>query len=330
MNSFNAQPVVDTALHCLNACRLEGGAGRYKAVVTGDGGPDLQASAAAVNLLYMMDILPGRNHERQEWVEYLQSGQDPETGLYPAGAEGSLPLTAACAAALYCFDCAPPHPPTDLMAFAESGALPDFFSGLEWCAEPEKSARKLGALFTILVLGGQVGPEWEERFFRWIDTEADEHTGLLRKQCLAPVELDGHWTLLPYLNAHLYPLAACQYARHPHPLPWRLVDTALEVMEFHRELFFQRKGHRHLPWVMILSRSLRRTAHRHEEAMQQLQRFLPAYLDYLRDQTRSESHTRLVRLQWDLSTLAELQMVLPGQLKTRRPLRQILDRHPFL
>jgi len=330
MTTPNAQPVLNAALDTLATCRLEGPAGRYRRNAGEDTGHSPAATAAAVNILYSLDRLPGDPRERTEWVESLQGLQNPETGLYQRDGRDSLSATAACVAALACLDSAPPHPPHAYLEFAESSALPDFFTQLNWCSEPTLAAREFGALYTVLTLAGKTDPDWRERWFRWIREEADEHTGLLRRECLAPIELDGQWTLLPYLSAYLYPLLTCLHARHPHPLPWRLVDTALEMMEFHRDLFFTRKGHRHLPWVLILSRSLRRTAHRHEEGMQALERFVPSYLGYLHDLIERDQYRKPVHIQWDIAVLAELQITLPGLVHTDRPLRQVLDRHSFL
>jgi hypothetical protein len=331
MKPIDVQPILDAALHTVNQCRLDGATGRFKSHSSAGNQEDPWTSAAAVNVLYGLNILPGRNHDRQEWIDTLQSYQDESSGLFKTPhSKNDLLLTAACTAALSCFDCAPLHPPTELLIHTEPGNLYSFCRELKWCQDPERAARELGALFTSLVLTSQVGAEWETQYFNWIRKEVDEHTGLLRRECLAPVELDGHWTLLPYLCAYLYPLTTSLYARQPQPLPWRMIDTALEIMEYHRNLFFQPKGQRHLPWVFALTRSRFRSAHRFEEAQHALERFIPPYLDFLNDQIRSNRFNSPTHIQWDIALLAELQIALPGSLLSRRPLRQILDHHPFL
>lgn len=331
MNPMDAQPVLDAALATLNTCRLDGPPGRYRSYVDGPGEADPWSAAAAVNMLYAMDLLPGDPQERAEWVAFLQSLQDPGTGMVPAGdADESLLLTASIVSALTCLDAAPLHPPHEILALSEPDELREWLRELCWCHDPERAARKMGALYGILVRGGETGPAWEAQLFDWILAEADEHTGLLRRDCLAPVELEGQWTLLPYLCAAMYPLALGTYACEPIPLPWRLIDTALEVMDYHRTLFFKPGGQRHLPWVYVLARCRKLTAHRFEEVRQALERFAPPYLDFLQDQIRHSRFHAPPYIQWDIAVLAELRAELPGLVRTRRPLRRILDRHPFL
>jgi len=330
MQPVDIQPILDAALQTLNHSRIEGSAGRFMSQADGNGMEDPWSSAAAVNVLYGLNLLPGRNHDREDWVGTLQSYQSDESGLFHYEHGDSLKLSAACISALACLESRPHHAPHALREYLEPEAFIGFSRGLHWCKDPEGAAREFAALFTCLVLSDEAGQEWTATFFDWVRNETDDHTGLLRKECLAPIELEGHWTLLPYLCAYQYPLACSLYTRHPLPRPWRLIDTALEVMEYHRDLFFQPRGQRHLPWVMCVNRARRFTAHRFEEARQAMERFVPSYLEFLYRQIENHSFQSLPYIQWDIAVLAELQSALPGLLVSRRPLRQVLDRHPFL
>lgn len=321
--------LLDAARSCLLSCRLEGPAGSYRRTPKEDAEASPAACAAATNIRYMLGTLPGEGTERKEWLETLRSFQDRESGLFDQGAH-ALPISAACTAALSLFQAAPLSPPLDHLTYCDPEALRSFLQERCWCEEPERSAREAAALYTILHGQEQAGTEWAAQFHEWLYSEVDTHTGLIRKGCIAPIELEGSWTLLPYLCAVMYPVAVAQHARQPLCIPWRLVDTALEVMEFHRDLFFKRKGHRHFPWVYTLSRCMRTTTHRHEEARQALERFVPAYLSYLREQIDGNRYHRLTQVQWDLATLAELQLAVPGTLRGIPPLRQVLDAAPFL
>lgn len=327
---MDIQPILDAALQTLNQSRIDGAPGRFRSHTNGGGGEDPWSSAAAVIVLYGLNLLPGRNHDREEWVETLQAYQSPETGLFQHEQRDSLNLSAASISALAALESGPLHAPHALKEYLETDVFLDFARNLCWCKDPEAAAREFSAMFTCLVMSDEAGREWVDTFFEWVQGETDDHTGLLRKECLAPIELEGHWTLLPYLCAYQYPLCSSLYQRAPLALPWRLIDTALEVMEYHRELFFQPRGQRHLPWVLCVNRAGRFTAHRFEETQQALRRFIPPYLDFLYRQIENSSFNSLVYIQWDISVLAELQAALPGILVSRRPLRQVLDRHPFL
>jgi len=321
--------LLDAALTSLKECRLEGPEGSYRRAPHLDADADPAACAAAANLTYMLGTVPADGTVRREWIDTLRSFQDPESGLFQQGPH-ALSVSAACTSALSVFNAVPETPPLEYIEQRDPGSCKVFLQERCWCDRPEASSRETAALYVLLHSQEKAGLDWALQLTQWLHSEVDEHTGLIRKGCIAPVELDGSWTLLPYLCSVLYPLAICQHARQPLFMPWRLIDTALEVMEFHRDLFFKRKGHRHLPWVYALSRCMRYNTHRHEEARQALERFVPAYLAYVREQISEGMYTDLIQAQWDLATLAELQLAVPGQITGIRPLQQVLDITPFL
>lgn len=329
MQKYSIQPILDLALSKLSACQLEGPSGSYRIQPDAEALADPRASAAALNTLYMLDQLPTEHTIRAEWVETLQEFQDEENGLFDQGPQ-AFNVTAACNSALHCLGHAPRSPIIDVEDKRDIQQMTSFLQQLEWCNNPEAAARKAAAVYSLLVLNRRVGIDWREAFSTWVHNETDPHTGLLRQGCIAPVELDGQWTLLPYLNAQFYTVSLGNYAHETLCLPWRLIDTALEVMAFHRELYFKRRGHRHLPWIFCLSRSMRQSAHRHEEVRQVLIRFVPDYLKYLESQIQADHFQSPQQIQWDLAALAELQLALPGRLQSDHPLRQILDRAPFI
>jgi hypothetical protein len=329
MAETSAAFLLDTVLTTLTECQLEGPAGSYRRTPHQDAQADPVACAAATNIHYMMRKVPGTEQVRAEWIDTLRSFEDPETGLFDQGPHGLI-ITAACTAALATLYSTPSTPPHAYMEQCAPEARRAFLQERCWCEHPERSSKETAALYVLLAQQESAGPDWARGMVDWLHSEVDEHTGLVRKGCIAPVELEGSWTLLPHLCSVLYPLAICQAARQPVFRPARLIDTALEVMEFHRDLFFKRKGHRHLPWVYTLSRCMRYTTHRHEEARQALVRFVPAYLDYLKRQTQNGDYANLPQAQWDLATLAELQLAVPGELTGLPPLRQVLDVAPFL
>jgi len=321
--------VLDAIRTCLDQCQLEGPAGSYRRTPHEPAEIDSMACVAATNLRYMLGTLPGEGEERSEWVDTLRSFQDPETGNFDQGPH-ALFISAACMSALSLFGVAPNVKPIELLELSQPDALKTYLQERSWCEHPEHSSRECAAVYMLLHADPSTTSNWGTSLTQWFHQEVDHHTGLVRKGCIAPVELEGSWTLLPHLCSVFYLLAICQHSRQPLLMPARLVDTALEVMEFHRSLFFKRRGHRHLPWVYTLSRCMRYTTHRHEEARQSLERFVPVYLDYLREQIQGGSYQRLIQAQWDLTTLAELQLAVPGVLTGIPSLPQVLDRTPFL
>jgi hypothetical protein len=332
MDSISLQPVLDAAVASVHACQL--GASACKDPISQPQSPPplsepLRRSAAA-SILYGLGIFPGRESERVSWIDALQAFQNPETGLCGTSPDTTLWESAATAATLDLFDQRLIHPPHALLALCSPANLSDFLSRQDWGRHPDHACRNTAAVFSVLTHSGEVGHLWENAYFRWLREETDEHTGLLRRDCLSPMEVDGQWTLLPYLCAYHQILCTYVHARQPHPLPWRLIDTALEVMEYHRDLFCHSFSQRHLPWIFCLTRSLRLSPHRHEEVIHTLERFVPRYVSFLDDQIAKGHFVDLLHVRNSIAALAELQIALPGRLSSRRPLRQILDRISFL
>lgn len=329
MSDPSASFVIEAVSSVLKSCALEGPAGSYRRTPHRDAEADPAACAAATRIQQMLGALPGKEPERSEWIETLQSFQDEETGLFDQGPRGLI-HSAMCTAALHCMHATPAYAPATYMAHQDPESMRTFLRERDWCKQPENSGYETGALYVLLHRTEGIPHDWAPLMAQWFAEEVDEHTGLIRKACISPVELEGTWSLLPCLCAALQPIAICEHARQPLAMPWRLVDTALEVMEFHQNLFFKRRGHRHLPWVFALSHGMRATTHRHEEARQALMRFLPEYLEYLKAQIRKGAYDRILQAQWDLATLAELQASLPGVLTGIPALRQPLDEAPIL
>lgn len=334
MTPLDAQPVLDAVLSLLSACRGNG-PGAYSRVPAdpGQGGikpPDPLACAAAAHILYMLGVFPGRSSERDAWIDILRGFQDPETGLVKVDGIADLRATAACAAALECFDVPPSHAPRALMEHATPRDLPAFLNLLPWDEDAEEAGETAAAVFTVLVLTSTVGRDWENAWFRWFEAQNDAHTGLTGKGGISPVSLLGHWTLLPHVSGHARVLFSHVHARVPHPHPWRLTDTLLDMLEINQSIFSVVPDAREFSLVFSLCRSMRITAHRHEEALRALRRFTYRHLSFLETQAKSGKLLDLVVASRVVCLLAELQQTLPGAIHTRRPLRQILDRRPWI
>ena len=87
-----------------------------------------------------------------------------------------------------------------------------------------------------------------------------------------------------------------------------------------------------IDWVYCLSRASRQTPHRFFEVREALSRFAKAYAAYLTalDWESDDGANDLHLLFGTLNCFAELQSALPGQLLSEVPLRQVLDRRPFI
>ena len=91
-------------------------------------------------------------------------------------------------------------------------------------------------------------------------------------------------------------------------------------------------GFMEIDWVFCMNRASRQTAHRFDEVKALLwdfaQRFIP-YLDSL-DEKTDDGLNDLHMLFGAVCALAELQLALPGKIETTVPLKNVLDRRPFI
>jgi len=323
MNLIDIQPVLDAALGALEACAGRNGACRR---APGAEGTDAEATAHAVLLRHMLDQLPCDPAERQACIHTLQALQKKKDGLVGE----SLPATAGVFSALRCLDARPQHIPSGLSSFADKDLLPDFLERQEWSAKPLKAGREAASLYSILVLSGEAEPAWEDAWFLWFSRCSDEHSGLFHRGTVTPVDLEGQWTLWPYLAGHAQILASHWYARRPHPHSWRLIDTLLDMLEINWTFFCRDVSGRELPLVLGMVRSMRLTPHRHEECAQALRRLAHRWIRYLREQAAAGALTDLCATARIVCALSELQAALPGLLRSRHPLRSLLNRVPQL
>ena len=81
-----------------------------------------------------------------------------------------------------------------------------------------------------------------------------------------------------------------------------------------------------------LHRAARQSGHRLDEARDRIRRFADGYFASLRalDKAHDETWNDLHMLFGACCALAEIQLALPGEVRTTVPLRSVLDRRPFI
>lgn len=324
---LDLQIILDSAAKLLLDCRLAN-PGVYARTPGGDEDP--QAEASAVNLLYILGTFPGISGERDRWISEIRKHQNKSTGLVAEKGHPDPLVTASCSAALECFDMRLSHTPHSIMPYADPVELPLLLDKLPWDSEPSAAGNFSAAVFTLLTLQDETSQHWEDSWFHWTTRAFDEHTGLIRKDTITPKVILEQHTLFPYLEGLFPILSVYNFTRMPHPYPWRLIDTILEMLETNWSLFSRDLHARELPLIFTLSRSMRLSPHRHEECLQTLRRFSHRWLRFLKEQAQAGHFSDIVLTTRCLCALAELQQILPGHVRTRRPLRQVLNRRPFL
>jgi hypothetical protein len=124
------------------------------------------------------------------------------------------------------------------------------------------------------------------------------------------------------------------YARRPLKYPDTLIDSCIKMYDENMlgKTFGRYIGFCEIDWVYSLNRATRQTPHRHTEAKDRLRRFAGDYIAYLEslDFDTDDGANDLHMLFGAVCCLAELQAALPGEIKSTKPLRLVLDRRPFI
>lgn len=288
--------------------------------------------ADAANILYTTGRFPSGPDERQSWIGSLQGLQDRESGLFQEPTHHPIHTTAHCIAALELFDARPRYPLTALHTLRKPHEISAFLSTLDWRGNPWSESHRGAGIYAALVLAGEVNLEWEERYFSWLWEESDPQTGLPGKGRIGPVMASGQPSLFPHLAGAFHYLFILQYARRPLRYSEKLVDTCLEIYQSGTYPLGERISFAEIDWVYCLSRAVRQSGHRFAESRQALESFAAKYIPFLLDiePDQDANYDDLHLLFGALCCLAELQQALPGQIRTQKPLRLVLDRRPFI
>ena len=349
--TYNIQPFVDNVEAILASHHL-GGPGAYRrwnwqqggqpvpggvsSVPGGEKPRDLGLNAYgcadAANLLYTINHFPQDPAERAGWVKTLQSLQDPSTGLFNEATHHPIHTTAHCVASIELFDALPLYPMQGLAELRDPARMEAFLDGLDWMGNPWIASHQGAGLYVSLVLTGEVDLAWQERYFAWLVRENDPHTGFWRRDRQAPVQYGGIQTRFPHLAGSFHYLFNHEYARRPLMHPAAVIDTCLELRQSDPFPLGRGTGFAEVDWVFCLTRALRQSGHRFSAARAALEDFAAGYIPFILglDPATHDGINDLHQLFGISCCLAELQTALPGQLRSEKPLRLVLDRRPFI
>ncbi|HID06140.1 MAG TPA: hypothetical protein EYP10_03225 [Armatimonadetes bacterium] len=188
-------------LEWVEAMRVpEDGYGRYRFAVSCRE-PDLYSSCIAV---FIRDLLRDLNNltdaQRQQWIEFIQSFQDPDTGYFidsrvePRDTAThswdylKLEMTHLSVSALDILGAFPRHPLRFLESLASAPALTKWLNQRAWvrrveggwdeCADSEgKCIFHLGGLLISACEWGELSTDIVDALFRWLDQHVDADTG---------------------------------------------------------------------------------------------------------------------------------------------------------
>ncbi|MHC4325299.1 MAG: hypothetical protein ACYSUX_13630 [Planctomycetota bacterium] len=294
--------------------------------------------ADAACILYTLGELPADTTERESWIRAISRFQNPQTGLFEDGSHHEIHTTAFALGALDLFDVRATCSLKALHHLKERRQMEAFLDNLRWDTEPWLESHKGAGIYAALVLNREVSRRWEDWYFDWLAEREDPETGLWRKGDNIPLnDPDSPVPLFHYLGGSFHYLFNIVYAARKLRYPEKAVDTCLEIWQNNHqprygEPFCSGISYAEIDWVFYLNRSLRQCGHRFEESRKAIKEAAEKYIGYLKqlDYSRDASFNDLHKLFGMICALAEFQQALPGQFITKRPLRQVLDRRPYI
>lgn len=296
-----------------------------------DLGLNAYGCADAANILYTIGEFPEDPGVRSKWIKTLQNLQNPKSGLFFEETHHVIHTTAHCIAALELFDAKPKYPLYDLMNYATKESLYDLLENLPWETNPWDGSHQGAGIYAALVLSESVDCEWSDAYFDWMWENFDSKTGYVGKKwidkCKAPIFYNLGSTF-HYLFNH-------EYAKRPMRYPEKLIDTCIELYEkinFKNELAPTNIGFSIVDWIYCLTRASRQTPYRYDDIRTILTGFAEKHIEYLQsvDIKTNDKFNDLHGLFGCVCGLAELQQALPGMIRSKKPLKLVLDRRPFI
>ncbi len=283
--------------------------------------PDPYGCADAVNLLYTLNEQP-TGAERQFLADKLRAFQNSESGLFSEDTHHPYHCTAHCMAALALLGEKANNPVWEMEKFRNPAVVSDWLKTVD-------SAHIGAGVFSVFFLQGDMSLDWQNAFFGFFDAEVDPTYGISRRG-----DIDSgrkpQWLFMGDWFHYLFCYYAC---RRPFPEPRRLVDTCIDLYLNNRMPESFGKGQRFLDidWAFSLNRGSLQGAYRVEESRMYLKQFALEYTEYLNNAPLDEIQWADLHLLFGaVCALAELQIALPGELISTRPLRQVLENRPFI
>lgn len=293
-------------------------------------GPNEYGCADAANILYMLGDMPKDVEERKKRVNALQEFQNSKTGMFWEGTHHELHCTAHCVAALELFDELPRYPLKGLDKFRTKEGLEGLLERLDWKGAPWSEAHQGAGVFATIILTRGASKEWQDWYFEWLEKQTDLEYGMSRVGTLR----EGNKPISHHLYGWFHYLFNFHFANRPFPQVEKLIDTCIDLYK-NNQLSgdFGKQAHFvEIDWVFTLNRSIMQSGYRYQEAKALLRDFAGKYIPQMEslDANTDESWNDLHLLFGAVCAIAELQIALPGELRSLYPLQQVLDRRPFI
>ncbi|MBQ8879508.1 MAG: hypothetical protein IJY69_01545 [Clostridia bacterium] len=346
MNKIDITSFIDAARRVVDNHYIGGGAYRRWLWQSPGGDRDLGVNeygcADAANILYSIDEFSTPREERDARLSVLLSMQNKESGMFVEATHHTIHTTAHCCGAIELFDTRPLYPVRELEPYLSSRSeLWSFLDGLDW-RNPWPQSHRGAGVYAALVNSGEATADFRRNYFDWLYENADPVTGFWKKGEANLAEISGREDirdrapLFMYMAGGFHFLFNIESAHMPIPYPEAVIDSCLTIIgdkQGCRDSFLYRLGFLELDWLYCINRARRQApTYRSDEVQAAIEKFAKIHTEYLLsvDYERDERMNDLHMLFGTVCAMAELQIALPGMIITERPLRQILDRRPFV
>ena len=294
--------------------------------------------ADAANILYTINEFYCDEETRKARIIALQNLQNAETGMFSEPTHHTIHTTAHCTASLQLFDAKPKYPLYGLHKYFDEKELYALIDGLDW-TNPWPQSHQGAGVYAALVNSGEVTEEFQNSYFKWMWENADPVTGFWKKGIAdkSIYELDRRDGLVPifhYMAGGFHYMFNHEYAKMPLRYPERIIDSCIKMYDLNcvHPAFMTKCNFIEVDWLYCINRARRQTSYRHDEVVNRIEDFAKKFLKSMcsLDPEKNDSFNDLHMLFGMTCCLAELQVALPGKIKTEKPLRLVLDRRPFI
>jgi hypothetical protein len=207
----------------------------------------------------------------------------------------------------------------------------EFLETRDWSGDPWDQSHQGAGFYAAMALTCDMPMEWHDTYFDWIADHVDPATGIGIEGAQ-----DGKKPMMHHLAGWFHYMFNHIYAHRPFPNAEKCVDTMLDFYYDKirpSETFASGVGFSQIDWLFLINRASMQCGHRREEAKQCMREFGAKYITNLEDNLENEYSVRFDDLHALFGTtcaLAELQIALPGEFKSSRPLKNVMDRRHFI
>ena len=288
----------------------------------------MYGSAEAVNILYTIRRIPTDENVRKKYIKTLQQFQNADSGLFEKPGNYTTHTTAFMSGALNLLGAKPMYRAFEFDKYKEEEELKRLMNTIDWEGNPWLGAHIGAGIYSSILLTGNYNPEWEELYFKWLDENQDEKTGLWKKG-----SINSDVPMFSYIAAAFHYVFIYEYTRRKIPYQEKLLDTCIRAYnEGNCPDFSTAIGWHDIDYTYILYRLAKRTGYSGDEVGTILKKIADDFIKLIlgMDPYKSEELNNLNKLLAVVSALAILQEALPGEIKTENPLRLVLDKTPFI